>query len=149
MKTMEQFYSEAMKNKTLADEVRRAITENRLAEILTKHEVNGTAEEFEAFVKEKERNSRELSDEELEQASGGIEWAGDGSEFKEKDVKFEFRVGETVHVWGFWSNKVGKIEKTDIEIDDEGWRDIYYPVYYVRISDGSAAWYQQSYLASL
>ena len=149
MKTFEQFYSEAMKNKTLADEVRRAITENRLAEILTKHEVNGTAEEFEAFAKEKECGSRELSDEELEQASGGIEWAGDGGEFEKKDVKFEFRVGETVRVWGFWSNKVGKIEKTDIEIDDEGWRDIYYPVYYVRISDGSADWYEQSYLARL
>ena len=149
MKTIEQLYSEAMKNKALADEVCGAITENRLAEILTKHEVNGTAEEFEAFVKEKERSSRELSDEELEQASGGIEWAGDGGKFEEKDVKFEFRVGQTVRVWGFWSNKVGKIEKTYIEIDDEGWRDIYYPVYYVRISDGSADWYEQSYLARL
>ena len=71
MKTIEQFYSEAMKNEILADEVRVAIIENRLAEILTKHEVDGTAEEFEAFVKEKECGSRELSDEELESASGG------------------------------------------------------------------------------
>ena len=53
MKTMEQFYSEVMADKELAEAAFNAHTENRLKEFLAVQEVEGTAEEFEAFVKEK------------------------------------------------------------------------------------------------
>lgn len=75
MKTMEQFYSEVMADKELAEAAFNAHTENRLKEFLTVQEVEGTAEEFEAFVKEKKNGSRELSDEDIEQVTGGeLDW---------------------------------------------------------------------------
>ncbi|MGN1338892.1 MAG: hypothetical protein ACI4WS_01235, partial [Oscillospiraceae bacterium] len=71
MKTIEEFYSEAMADKALANAAYKARKEERLAEFLSEHEVNGTAEEFNDFVDKNKKSSRELSDDELEKASGG------------------------------------------------------------------------------
>ncbi|MGN1421940.1 MAG: hypothetical protein ACI4XA_01050 [Oscillospiraceae bacterium] len=71
MKTIEYFFSEIITNTELAEAAKKAMTENRLAEFLTEHGVDGTAEAFEALVNEKLRSGHELSDEDIEQAAGG------------------------------------------------------------------------------
>ena len=78
MKTIEEFYNEAMADKALEEAVSKAHKENRLAEFLNEHGVDGTAEAFEALVKEKKNGSRELSDEDIEQVTGGeLDWRQD------------------------------------------------------------------------
>lgn len=78
MKTIEEFYNEAMADKELEEAVSKAHKENRLAEFLNEHGVDGTAEAFEALVKEKKNGSRELSDEDIEQVTGGeLDWRQD------------------------------------------------------------------------
>ena len=78
MKTMEQFYSEVMADKELEEAVSKAHKENRFTEFLNEHGVDGTAEAFEALVKEKKNGSRELSDEDIEQVTGGeLDWRQD------------------------------------------------------------------------
>ena len=57
MKTIEEFYIEAMADKALEEAVSKAHKENRLAEFLNEHGVDGTAEAFEAIVKEKKLES--------------------------------------------------------------------------------------------
>ena len=147
MKTIEEFYNEAMADKALEEAASKAHKENRLAEFLTEHGVDGTAEEFEALVKEKILNRCELSDEKLEQASGGFdntpysgEWEYGGYVYDINELVFEFAVGETVFVW---EQFVGKIEAREIQQDF----DRAYPAYYVRLDDGSARWYGQTCLS--
>lgn len=78
MKAIEEFYNEAMADKALEEAVSKAHKENRLAEFLTEHGVDGTTEAFEALVKEKKNGSRELPDEDIEQVTGGeLDWRQD------------------------------------------------------------------------
>ena len=69
--TIEEFFNEAMKNESLMREIDKAGDENRLARLLQERQVDGTEQQFLDFVKEKRRESHELSDDELEGASGG------------------------------------------------------------------------------
>ena len=90
MKNIEEFYNEIMASEELKDKLAEASANQKLDEFLKENGIDCTkeqlreyalakaaesgelsAEEFEAFVKEKECGSRELSDEELESASGG------------------------------------------------------------------------------
>ena len=78
MKTIEEFYNEAMADKELEEAVSKAHKENRLAEFLNEHGVDGTVEAFEALVKEKLCIRNELSDEDIEQVTGGeLDWRQD------------------------------------------------------------------------
>ena len=74
--TIEEFYNEAMKNESLMREIDKAGDENRLARLLQEHQVDGTEQQFLDFVKEKRRESHELSDEDLENATGGQSTSG-------------------------------------------------------------------------
>ena len=78
MKTIEEFYNEIKANTELAEAAFNAQTENRLAQFLNEHEVDGTEEAFAALVKEKLSSRNELSDEDIEQVVGGMEdWRND------------------------------------------------------------------------
>ena len=74
--TIEEFYNEAMKNESLMREIDKAGDENRLARLLQERQVDGTEQQFLDFVKEKRRESHELSDEDLENATGGKSTSG-------------------------------------------------------------------------
>ena len=105
MKTIEEFYSEAMADKELEVAVNKAHSENRLAEFLTEHGVDGTTEAFEALVKEKKQTRTELTDKELEEAVGGkdgyadwgVDWSDNGYVYDKSKVKFLFNVGDKVN----------------------------------------------------
>lgn len=72
MKTMEQFLNEITTDKELAEKLSQIKSEQELAEFLKANDVEGTAEEFKKFVVAKAKASGELSDEELEDVSGGM-----------------------------------------------------------------------------
>ena len=71
MKTIEEFYNEAMADKELAEAAFNALTENRLTEFLTEHGVDGTEQQFLQLLNEKADTDRILTDEALNQVSGG------------------------------------------------------------------------------
>ena len=98
MKTMEQFYNEVMQNDELLEAADKARNANRLGEYLAEHEVNGTAEAFEALVNGKKHSGKELSDEELEKAAGGRNYADMGEADTDDGVKFQFNIGDRVLV---------------------------------------------------
>ena len=74
--TIEEFYNEAMKNESLMREIDKAGDENRLARLLQERHVDGTEQQFLDFVKEKNRIDHELSDDDLENATGGKSKSG-------------------------------------------------------------------------
>ena len=76
MKTMEQFWNEINANKELAEKLTKVTNEQELEALLKENEVSGTTEDFKALVaaKAKAKASGELSDEQLEAVSGGIDW---------------------------------------------------------------------------
>ena len=153
MKTIEEFYNEIATNTELAEAAFNAHTENRLAQFLNEHEVDGTEEAFEVLVNEKLRSRHELSDEELEQASGGFdntpdggEWAGAGVVYDINELVFEFAVEEMVFVLDQHIDLlIGKIEARKIQQDF----DFAFPIYYVRFKDGSADWIGQACLGHI
>ena len=69
MKTMEQFRSELIANKELAEKLIKTTNEQELEAFLKENEVDCTNEQFKEFMRAKERN--ELTDEELKAVSGG------------------------------------------------------------------------------
>ncbi len=71
MKTIEQFYNEIIESKQLAKQLEEAVKSQKLDEFFKENEVEGTAEQFKAYVLEREKNSGELSDEELDAVVGG------------------------------------------------------------------------------
>ncbi|MGN1341508.1 MAG: hypothetical protein ACI4WS_14540 [Oscillospiraceae bacterium] len=147
MKTIEQFYNEAKENEALACELDKACMEECLQDFLTKHNVNGTAEEFEAFISQKKATSRELSDDELENASGGVDWECAGIKLKAKDVVFEFKIGDSVKYDGWFKNyDAVVIDRRAKEVYANGtW---YIPYYSIRFDDDfSTKWVTQDYLA--
>ena len=154
MKTMEQFYSEVMADKELAEAAFNAHTENRFKEFLAVQEVEGTAEEFEAFVKEKKQTRTELSDKELEEAVGGkygyadwgVDWSDNGYEYDESKVKYLFNVGDKVIVDCWFRNLTGKV--TERKVCRKMRVPIYYPKYYIVFDiDTPSDWYKQDSLA--
>ena len=154
MKTMEQFYSEVMADKELAEAAFNAHTENRLKEFLAVQEVEGTAEEFEAFVKEKKQTHTELSDKELEEAVGGkygyadwgVDWSDNGYAYDESKVKYLFNVGDKVIVDCWFRNLTGKV--TERKVCRKMRVPIYYPKYYIVFDiDTPSDWYKQDSLA--
>ena len=154
MRTMEQFYSEVMADKELAEAAFNAHTENRLKEFLAVQEVEGTAEEFEAFVKEKKQTHTELSDKELEEAVGGkygyadwgVDWSDNGYAYDESKVKYLFNVGDKVIVDCWFRNLTGKV--TERKVCRKMRVPIYYPKYYIVFDiDTPSDWYKQDSLA--
>ena len=154
MKTMEQFYSEVMADKELAEAAFNAHTENRFKEFLAVQEVEGTAEEFEAFVKEKKQTRTELTDKELEEAVGGkygyadwgVDWSDDGYESDKSKVKYLFNVGDKVIVDCWFRNLTGKV--TERKVCRKMRVPIYYPKYYIVFDiDTPSDWYKQDSLA--
>lgn len=154
MKTIEEFYSEAMADKELAKAAFNAHTENRLKEFLAVQEVEGTAEEFEAFVKEKKQTRTELTDKELEEAVGGkdgyadwgVDWSDNGYERDKSKVKYLFNVGDKVIVDCWFRNLTGTV--TERELYCKARFPIYFPKYYIVFDiDTSSGWYEQGSLA--
>ena len=80
MKTMEQFWSEISTNEELAEKLEQIASEQELEALLKENEVSGTTEDFKALVVAKAKESGELSDEQLEAVSGGIDWQECGRE---------------------------------------------------------------------
>ncbi|MGN1421943.1 MAG: hypothetical protein ACI4XA_01065 [Oscillospiraceae bacterium] len=153
MKTIEEFYNEAMTDKALEEALNKAHKENRLAEFLTEHGVDGTAEAFEALVKAKKNGSRELSDDELETATGGGKNWGDGSGrgvvFEDEELVYRFNIGQEVYVYGlFYDSKAVVIERSYLTGTNFGGAGIKYPRYRVKYSNGSTEWCDQDFLAS-
>ena len=153
MNTIEEFYNEAMADKALEEAVSKAHKENRLAEFLTEHGVDGTAEAFEALVKEKKNGSREFSDDELETATGGGKNWGDGSGrgevFGDQEVVYRFDIGQEVYVYGFiYDSKAMVIDRSFVTEPYFDKAVIKYPRYKVKYSNGSTEWCDQHFLAS-
>ena len=71
MKTMEQFRSELIANKELAEKLIKITNEQELEAFLKENEVDCTKEQFKEFVFAKAKESGEISDEELSAVSGG------------------------------------------------------------------------------
>ena len=69
MKTLQDLYSEVIANDELKNEFMEAAKDGRTTEFLKAHGCEATVEELAAFMKERE--SGELSDEELDDAAGG------------------------------------------------------------------------------
>ena len=74
MKTMEQFWSEISTNEELAEKLEQIASEQELEAFLKENEVDCTEEQFNEFILAKAKESGELSDEQLEAVSGGIDW---------------------------------------------------------------------------
>lgn len=153
---MEQFYSEVMADKELAEAAFNAHTENRLKEFLAVQEVEGTAEEFEAFVKEKKQTRTELTDKELEEAVGGkdgyadwgVDWSDNGYAYDESKVKYLFNVGDKVIVDCWFRNLTGKVTERKVYCKARSPISIYYPKYYIVFDiDTPSDWYKQDSLA--
>ncbi len=153
---MEQFYSEVMADKELAEAAFNAHTENRLAEFLTEHGVDGTTEAFEALVKEKKQTRTELTDKELEEAVGGkdgdadrgVVWSDKGYAYDESKVKYLFNVGDKVIVDCWFRNLTGKVTERKVYCKARSPISIYYPKYYIVFDiDTPSDWYKQDSLA--
>ncbi|MGN1421942.1 MAG: hypothetical protein ACI4XA_01060 [Oscillospiraceae bacterium] len=71
MKTIEEFYNEVIADKELSEALDKARSENRLEEFLTEHGVDDTTADFGDLVRDDKQTGIELSDSELEKASGG------------------------------------------------------------------------------
>ena len=80
MKTMEQFWNEITTNKALVEKLAAASGEQKLEAFLKENEVDCTEEQFNEFILAKAKESGELSDEQLEAVSGGIDWQECGRE---------------------------------------------------------------------
>ena len=80
MKTMEQFWNEITTNRELAEKLTKVTNDAELEAFLKENEVSGTTEDFKALVVAKAKESGELSDEQLEAVSGGIDWQECGRE---------------------------------------------------------------------
>lgn len=74
MKTTEQFYNEILSSEQLKNGLATALKDNSLAEFLKENGVEGTAEEFKAFVLEKSNSAGALTDEQIETVAGGDIW---------------------------------------------------------------------------
>ncbi|MGN1338895.1 MAG: hypothetical protein ACI4WS_01250 [Oscillospiraceae bacterium] len=158
MKTIEEFYNEALQDEALALELDKAHTENRLAQFLAEHDVDCKAESFLEFLNKKKNASRELSDDELDNVSGGVDWAGDG-EVETADaienengeiVTYEFMIGQLVLVWGLFKNSVATVvDRTESYACRGLTTGIAYPVYKVEYESGSTEWKKQKYLAHI
>lgn len=74
MKTIEQFWSEISTNEELAEKFEQIASEQELEALLKENEVDCTEEQFNEFILAKAKESGELSDEQLEAVSGGIDW---------------------------------------------------------------------------
>ena len=72
MKTIEQFFSEIETNDELFDKFITITNDEELETFLNENSVSGTIDEFKALVVSQARG--ELSDEELEQVSGGADF---------------------------------------------------------------------------
>ena len=81
MKTIEQFWSEISTNEELSEKLEQIANEQELEALLKENEVNCTEEQFNEFILAKEKESGELSDEQLEAVSGGDECIGIPSEY--------------------------------------------------------------------
>ena len=156
MKAIEEFYNEVMADKELEVAVNKAHSENRLAEFLTEHGVDGTTEAFEALVKEKKQTRTELSDKELEEAVGGkygyvdwgVDWSDDGYESDKSKVKYLFNVGDKVIVDCWFRNLTGTVTERKLYCKARSPISIYYPKYYIVFDiDTPSDWYKQDSLA--
>lgn len=72
MKTIEQFFSEIETNDELFDKLITITNDEELETFLNENSVSGTTDEFKALVVANARG--ELTDEELEQVSGGSDF---------------------------------------------------------------------------
>ena len=83
MKTMEQFWNEITTNRELAEKLTKVTNDAELEALLKENEVSGTTEDFKALVVAKAKESGELSDEQLEAVSGGIDWQECGRKIRD------------------------------------------------------------------
>ncbi len=71
VKTLENLYNEIIGNDELQEAFAEAAREGTLEDFLKAHDCEATAAEAEAFLKEKQNQKGELSDNELEDVAGG------------------------------------------------------------------------------
>ena len=74
MKTIEQLFSEIMKNDELEAKFLSAVKEQKLDEFLKENEVDATKDDFKNFVIKEAQTSGALSDDELAAVAGGNLW---------------------------------------------------------------------------
>ena len=181
MKNIEEFYNEIMASEELKDKLAEASANQKLDEFLKENGIDCTkeqlreyalakaaesgelsAEEFEAFVKEKECGSRELSDEELGAVAGGYDW-GRRIDYRNEssinDSSYDFNVGDYVYAYDGWffgyctkkveilSRTTKKVRLKDFEKMQKS--DFYRPAYLVKYDDGETDIIEQQMLAKM
>ena len=75
MKTLQDLYKEVMASEDLKKAFAQAAKDNKVADFLKAQGCDATEEEFKAFVREKEGSEKPLSEEDLENAAGGVNLA--------------------------------------------------------------------------
>ena len=91
-------------SKELLEKAKQAKTAEELLEMAKTENINFTAEEAAKAFAELNK-SGELSDEELDNVSGGcgdLSWGSYGEVPRAEDVRFEFNVGDRVEVYNGW-----------------------------------------------
>lgn len=91
-------------SKELIEKAKRAKSVAELLEMAKTENINFTAEEAAKAFAELNK-SGELSDEELDNVSGGcgdLSWGSYGEVSRAEDVRFEFNVGDRVEVYNGW-----------------------------------------------
>lgn len=141
-------------SKELMEKAKCAKTAEELSELARAENVELTAGQAEKVFAEL-RNSGELSDEELDNVSGGCgdpepktQWGGAGVWSDSASVKYDFEIGTRVFVYITPARGCkGTIIARDIKHDDYG----YFPKYLVRHDDNGAAddWYGQANVGKL
>ena len=140
--------------KEMLEKAKSANTAEELAALARAEGIELSAEES-AKVFANLCKSGELSDEELDNVSGGCgdpepdcKWGGAGVWENENDVIYDFETGTRVYVYVTPSKGCkGTITAKKIGHDDYG----YFPKYFVRHDDGGVAddWYGQANVAKL
>lgn len=152
MKTIEQFYAEVKDNKELQQAFQAAVEGGTAEAFLKEQQVDATLEELEAYGKTR---IDELSDDELDHVAGGeISWGSYGDKYDEKDVTFEFNIGDRVETYNGWLfgtyTRRGTIINREVR-PDRSFLDVshyYKPKYQVLLDNNEGTeWFDQNYLS--
>ena len=75
MKTLEDLYKEVIASEELKKAFAQATKENKVADFLKANGCDATEDELKAFVREKAGSEKPLSEDDLENAAGGVNFA--------------------------------------------------------------------------